>query len=57
MTDQTLRLAFDTNILVYAEGIERGTADTAKRATALRLVTGLAGGTIVLARQALAELH
>jgi len=57
VTDQIPRFAFDTNILVYAEGVERVAADAAKCATALRLVTALKAGTVVLPRQALAELH
>ena len=58
MTDQAPRLAFDTNVMVYAEGIERVPSDAAKCAAALSLVVGVEeGGMLVLARQALTELH
>ncbi len=52
-----MRLAFDTNVMAYAERLERVPEDAAKCATALRLVRKLDEGTLVLARQALAELH
>jgi predicted nucleic acid-binding protein len=52
-----LRLAFDTNLMAYAEGLEGAAADAPKRALALRLVAAAHAETIVLPRQALAELH
>jgi predicted nucleic acid-binding protein len=52
-----VRLAFDTNVLVYAEGVERAREDGAKHRLAVRLVDRCAGETLVLSRQALAELH
>ncbi len=52
-----MRLALDTNVIAYAEGVERAPEDRAKCAIALRLLTP--GGEDVLwaARQVLAELH
>lgn len=52
-----MRLAFDTNVMVYAEGVRQVNADAAKCALAVRLVDRSAAETIVLPRQALAELH
>jgi predicted nucleic acid-binding protein len=52
-----VRLALDTNIIAYAEGIERAPEDRAKCATALRLLIHSGDNTMVAARQALAELH
>lgn len=52
-----MRLAFDTNFIAYAEGVERAPEDAAKRAIAANLVDRLRADTVVLARQTLAELH
>ena len=43
--------------MAYAEGLERAPADAPKRSLALRLVAAAHAETIVLPRQALAELH
>ncbi|MGI9168671.1 MAG: PIN domain-containing protein [Caulobacteraceae bacterium] len=52
-------VALDTNILVYAEGVERVADDTAKVLQSRRLMRRLADAEIrtVVAAQALAELH
>jgi len=52
-----VRLAIDTNVLAYAEGMERASEDKAKCAMALRLLTRPGDETVVAARQTLAELH
>ncbi len=52
-----MRLALDTNVVAYAEGIERAPEDKAKCAIALRLLAETDEATLVVARQALAELH
>lgn len=54
-----LRLALDTNVLVYAEGFERAPEDAAKIATSQHLMRRLLEDRIrpVVAVQALAELH
>ncbi|MGH7022636.1 MAG: PIN domain-containing protein [Caulobacteraceae bacterium] len=57
MAEQSLRLAFDTNILVYGEGVVRAASDSAKCAVAARLIIGLEDAPIIIARQALAEFH
>lgn len=53
------RFAFDTNILVYAEEVERSPADRDKFNLASRLLTRLldVGVTLVFPLQCLAELH
>jgi predicted nucleic acid-binding protein len=52
-------LAIDTNVLVYAEGVERDASDAAKVGASRRLMRQLLEGRIrpVLAVQTLAELH
>jgi predicted nucleic acid-binding protein len=52
-------IAIDTNVLVYAEGVERTEADAAKIAISRLLTRGLLEARIkpVIAVQALAELH
>jgi predicted nucleic acid-binding protein len=52
-----VRLALDTNVMAYAESVERFPEDAAKRATALRLLRNAGDGAVIVARQALAELH
>jgi predicted nucleic acid-binding protein len=52
-----VRLALDTNVLAYAEGIERVPEDSAKCAVALRLLGQPGDAAMVVARQTLAELH
>ncbi|MDR3509782.1 MAG: PIN domain-containing protein [Caulobacteraceae bacterium] len=52
-----MRLALDTNILVYAEGLVFGPDDGAKHAMALRLLENARDEVLVVARQSLAELH
>jgi predicted nucleic acid-binding protein len=52
-----LRLALDTNIMVYAEGVSRTPSDAAKCALAFSMVERTAGETVVLPLQAAAELH
>jgi predicted nucleic acid-binding protein len=52
-----VRLALDTNVIAYAEGIERAPEDRAKCAIALRLLTRSSDETMIVARQTLAELH
>lgn len=56
-TESGLRLAFDTNVLVYAEGVERIPADAGKCQLAVRLFRAVRPATLVLPRQVLAELH
>lgn len=53
-----IRVALDTNVLVYAEGVERSSADAAKVARA-RLIAAAANRLFapVLPLQVLAELH
>ncbi|HZK98618.1 MAG TPA: PIN domain-containing protein [Caulobacteraceae bacterium] len=52
-----MRLALDTNILVYAERLNIGPGDLSKTAFAVHLVSRIRLGSMVLARQTLAELH
>ena len=54
-----MRLALDTNVLAYAEGVERVAEDAAKIALGRRLTRRLldARARIVVAAQTLAELH
>jgi predicted nucleic acid-binding protein len=52
-----VRLAFDTNLIAYAEGVERVPADAAKRVLASHITDRTRGETLILARQTLAELH
>lgn len=52
-----LRLAFDTNILVYAERVGTGPSDQAKATLVRRILDVAADDDIVLPRQALAELQ
>jgi predicted nucleic acid-binding protein len=52
-----MRLALDTNVLVYAEGMNLAPGDARKRALAVRLLERAPEGSVVLARQCLAELH
>jgi len=53
------RVALDTNVLAYAEGLDHSPGDAAKGALSLALVAGFgrASQRPVLATQALAELH
>ncbi|MFI4934713.1 MAG: PIN domain-containing protein [Caulobacterales bacterium] len=53
------RVALDTNVLVYAEGIERAPTDSPKVSLSRRLIEALANSaeTWVTPTQALAELH
>ena len=55
----SLRIALDTNVLVYSEGIERAPGDAAKIDLSRRLMRGAAGAgeRPVLAVQVLAELQ
>jgi predicted nucleic acid-binding protein len=54
-----LRLALDTNVLAYADGLARQPADAAKVLQARRLIDALpaVGVRPVIALQSLAELH
>ncbi|HEY5070648.1 MAG TPA: PIN domain-containing protein [Caulobacteraceae bacterium] len=52
-----MRLALDTNILVYAEGMNLAVGDARKQALAVRLLEAAPEGSIFIARQTLAELH
>ncbi|MGI8841136.1 MAG: PIN domain-containing protein [Caulobacteraceae bacterium] len=54
-----MRLALDTNIMAYAEGMERAADDAAKIAQSRRLLRRLLDtkARTVIAAQALAELH
>jgi predicted nucleic acid-binding protein len=54
-----LRVALDTNIVVYAEGLEREPADQLKivQSRALIEAVALSGEDLVVPAQALAELH
>ena len=52
-----MRLAFDTNLIAYAEGVERVPADALKRAIASQITDRIHGETLILARQTLAELY
>jgi predicted nucleic acid-binding protein len=52
-----VRLALDTNVMAYAEGVERAPEDAAKCALAQRFIVAASNESLVLARQALAELH
>jgi predicted nucleic acid-binding protein len=52
-----VRLALDTNVLVYAEGLNLAPSDAHKHRLAVRLMGRMADETTVLARQSLAELH
>ena len=53
------RLALDTNVIVYSEGLEREPTDRAKivRSRALMEAATLSGEDLVVPAQALAELH
>lgn len=53
------KISFDTNVLLYAEGLRRVVADDAKIAVANTLVKDLAESddALFLAAQSLAELH
>ena len=57
VTEQRFRLALDTNILVYGEGVERAAKDVVKCAAAARMITALEDDLIVVARQTLAEFY
>lgn len=52
-----MRLALDTNVMAYAEGLTFADSDKAKHRIALSLVGAMAGHEMVLAIQALCELH
>jgi predicted nucleic acid-binding protein len=52
-----VRLALDTNVMAYAEGLILTEADRAKNELALLLLDRAADEELVLARQTLAELH
>ena len=52
-----MRLALDTNVLVYAEDLNLAPSDVHKHRLAVRLMGRMADESIVLARQTLAELH
>jgi len=52
-----LRLALDTNVLVYAEGMIPAPGDRRKHAAALRLLEKAPEGSIVIARQSLAVVR
>lgn len=54
-----MRPALDTNLIVYAEGVERAVADGRKVKVSQALIGALAdaGVAVVIASQTLAELH
>jgi predicted nucleic acid-binding protein len=52
-----VRLALDTKVMAYVEGMVRTTGDIAKNALALRLVAAAASDAFVVAAQSLGELH
>jgi len=52
-----LRLALDTNILVYAERLRLSSADAGKEAVARRMLGAAIDDDIILPRQALAEFQ
>jgi predicted nucleic acid-binding protein len=52
-----VRIALDTNIIVYAEGVRRADGDELKHSAALRLIGNMAEQEMCLSIQALAELH
>ena len=52
-----MRLALDTNVLVYAEGLNLTPADRRKQALAVQLLEAAPEGAIVIPRQSLAEFH
>ncbi len=52
-----MRLALDTNVMVYAEGLEFHADDRRKATLAVTLIDNAAEHSIILARQALAELY
>jgi predicted nucleic acid-binding protein len=58
-TGDLIRLALDTNVLVYAERVERNSADGSKIEVAVDLTRNLSasGNRPIVAVQSLAELH
>lgn len=56
MTTSGVRLSFDTNVMVYAEGLQRVPDDAAKIALAKRLVSNVDLSGIAVSAQALGEL-
>ena len=52
-----VRFALDTNVLVYADGVNLAPGETRKQQLALRFVERAPDGSIVIARQCLAEFH
>ena len=52
-----MRLALDTNVLVYAEGLNLTPADRRKRTLAARLLEAAPEGAIFIPLQSLAEFH
>jgi predicted nucleic acid-binding protein len=56
MTTDGVRLSFDTNVMVYAEGLQRVPDDSAKIALAQRLVSNVDLAAIAISAQSLGEL-
>jgi len=52
-----VRFALDTNVLVYAEGVNLAPGEIRKQELALRFVARAPDASIVIARQCLAEFH
>jgi predicted nucleic acid-binding protein len=52
-----VRIALDTNVIAYAEGVRRTAEDDIKHRAALQLIANMAEQDMSVSLQALAELH
>jgi len=57
MTTEPLRIAVDTNILVYAERLERAAADATKIERTGRMIARIDPSTLIVPAQVLGELY